>query len=387
MTNNLIKGYLPIRISLPSPEIKEKEGSPFENTFIFVKQHTSTNESSPRTLFVTNTPVYPSIQTSILLRNIFERYADVENILVAPKPQKKIESANDENGDDDNETSVEDLTLQMFEKEIRSFGAEKAITLDEERWCDQGRYAHVIFRTSKDMKNVLKAFQNKNNSQKMRNVKEQQNNIVRISKLEIQELQDISHERFISFRKMIVEQQHSSRQGKRTDNNQTRDDVSDGGDDEHEEPTETGILALARNHRDKILMRDTLKNICNNIMEKYEQAETEALRKQQDAMKQPDEDGFITVSYSTNVGDAIQFEQNGKLGSTGGGGAGGGRRKRERNRSAKKNVLKGSDELPDFYRFQLKENKKRSLVELKHRFQEDLKRVKQMKNEKMFRPF
>jgi len=390
MTNNLIKGYLPIRISLPSPEIKEKEGLCFENTFIFVKQHTSTNESSPRTLFVTNTPVYPSIQTSILLRNIFERYADVEKILVAPKPQKKLENANDENGDDDNDTSVEDLTLQMFEKEIRSFGAEKANTLDEERWCDQGRYAHVIFRTSKDMKNVLKAFQNKNNSKKKKNVKEQQNTMVRISKLEIQELQDISHKRFISYRKMILEQQHSSWQGTRTNNNQTRDDGSDDDDDEHEEPTETGVLALARNHRDKILTRDTLKNICNNIMEKYEQAETEALRKQQDAMKQPDKDGFITVSYSTNVGDAIQFEQNGKLGSTGGGGgsgAGGGRRKRERTRSAKKNVLKGSDELPDFYRFQLKENKKRSLEELKHRFQEDLKRVKQMKDEKMFRPF
>jgi hypothetical protein len=390
MTNNLIKGYLPIRISLPSPGGGGggKDDDSFEDTFIFVKQHTSTNESSPRTLFVTNTPVYPSLQTSILLQTIFERYADVERILVAPKPKKSFDAS--EEGDNDHDTdvpSVDDLTLKMFEKEIRSFGTEK-VTLDEETWCDQGRYAHVIFKTSKDLKNVLKTFQRTRDSSKRKKHGNREQSTttsatVQIGKLEIQELQDISHERFLSYRKKILLQQSGSSQSNRTSDNSDDDEEKEANDNDYEEPS--GILILARSHRDKIFQRDTLKSICNHIMEQYEQAETEALRKQQDAMNQPDEDGFVTVSYSTNVGDAIQFEQNGKLGSTGSGG--GGRRKRERTRSVKKNVLKGSDELPDFYRFQLKENKKRSLEELKNRFQEDLKRVKQMKEEKMFRPF
>jgi ribosomal RNA-processing protein 7 len=328
---------------------------------------------------VTNTPVYPSIQTSIILQTIFERYADVEKILVAPKPKKTFETeedGEDRDGANDASSLVEDLTLKMFENEIRSFGAKKT-TLDEETWCDQGRYAHVILKSSKDMKQILKTFQRKNNVKNKKNAKEQQTTIVRISKLEIQELQDISHERFLLYKKQILLQQHGSWQSNET--NVIDDNEAD--DTQHEEPS--GVMTLARSHRDKIFPRDTLQNICNHIMEKYEHAESVALRKQQEAMNQPDEDGFVTVSYSTSVGDAIQLEQNGKLGSTGGGG----RRKRERTRSVKKNVFKGSDELPDFYRFQLKENKKRSMEELKNRFQEDLKRVKQMKDEKLFRPF
>jgi ribosomal RNA-processing protein 7 len=365
---NLIKGYLPIRISLPTPEKQDT----FENTFLFVKQHTSSHESSPRTLFVTNTPLYPSIQTSLILQRIFEKYADVEKIIVAPKPKKslnreqKADDEDDHNEEGTNASSMEELTLLMFEKEIRSFGTEK-MNLDEEMWCDQGRYAHIIFKTPRDMKTIMKVFQGKD-TKKNRN-HENQYPIVTLNPIEIQELQDISHQQFLLFRNKILSiQQRNSQQ-----------DVGERNDDCEES---TGILALAEIHRYKNLPRDILKTMCNQIMEKYEQAEEEALRKQQEAMKQPDEDGFITVSYSTNVGDAIQFEQNGnKLGSTGG------RRKRERTRSSKKNAFKGSDELPDFYRFQLKENKKRSLEELKHRFQEDLKRVKQMKDEKMFRPF
>lgn len=59
----------------------------------------------------------------------------------------------------------------------------------------------------------------------------------------------------------------------------------------------------------------------------------------------------------------------------------------ERSRPVKNNITKGSDELQDFYRFQLKESKKRGLEDLKGRIQEDLKRVRQMTEDKKFRPF
>jgi ribosomal RNA-processing protein 7 len=349
--SNLIKGYLPIQISLPS---QTEKGS--ENTFIFVKQHTSSSESSSRTLFVTNTPTYPSIQTKTLLHSLFEKYANVEKILVAPKPKKDIE--------EEAEVSVEELTLQLFEKEIRSFGADKAV-LDKEGWCDQGRYAHVVFKSAKDMKKFLGNFTNKNKN-KGRDA------VVKFGKLEMQELQDISQQLFDKEKKEL-HQQTAERD----------DDEEDDDEDGEREEKQTGFMALVQSHKEKIMPRSTLKQMCDQIMTNYEEAEEEALRKQQESTNQPDEEGFVTVSYNANVGDAVEFEKDGTLGSVGGSG----RRKRERSRSTKPNIVKGSDNLQDFYRFQLKESKKRGLVELKNRFQEDLKRVKQMKDDKVYRPF
>ena len=184
--------------------------------------------------------------------------------------------------------------------------------------------------------------------------------------MEIQELQDISRN-FYTKRAGLA----------KTD----EDDSEDSADTSEINPEErpAGIMALAEAHRNRIQSRDALKQMCNQIMENYEEAEAEASRKQQQAMNEPDEDGFVTVSYSTNVGDAVDFEKKGNIGS--------GRRKRERTRSSKKNLVKGSDQLQDFYRFQLKESKKRNLEDLKARFQDDLKRVKQMSDEKKYRPF
>jgi len=59
----------------------------------------------------------------------------------------------------------------------------------------------------------------------------------------------------------------------------------------------------------------------------------------------------------------------------------------KRARSAKENLVKGSDELKDFFRFQMRESKKRGMEELKTRFEDDLKRVKRMKEQMMYRPF
>lgn len=340
---NLVKGYLPIRISLPSTSGKGNESS-----FLFVKQHTSSSEASSRTLFVTNTPIYPSIQTRILLSSLFERYADVEKISVAPKPKKDFDQNNDS-------------TMSLFEQEFRSFGKKKAI-LREQDWCDEGRYAHVIFSTSKGLKKFMNTF-----------LKKKGDACVSFGKLEIQELQDISHQQFLKQKQLWKSEVLGESTGE-------SDDEGEDHNDEVESDRPTGIMALVQTQREQILPRNVLKQMCDQIMAKYEEAEEDAIRKQEEAKNQPDEDGFVTVSYSANVGDVVEFEKNGNLGSTG-------RRKRDRTRSSKKNVVKGSEELQDFYRFQLKESRKRSLEDIKLRFQEDLKRVKQMKEDKVFRPF
>lgn len=345
---NLIKGYLPIQIILPS-DGGEKE----ESTFMFVKQHISYSDTSARTLFVTNAPIYPSTKTSVLLQAIFEKYADVERIIVAPKPTKNME---EEGG---NELSVEDMAMSTFEKEIRSFGGDaNGLIFDEDTWYDQGRYAHITFSTSKGMKKFMSAFSKKDT-----------NSSIKVSKLEIQELQDISASMCNIERRKL----------KHLDTNEDFKKHQDAEDvNEYiEDKSISGIMKIVKSHRDRVPSREILKDICEKIMTKYEDAEMEAQKRRDAAKNQPDEDGFITVSYANNVGDATDFEKNGTLGSVQG------RRGRERSRSRKKK----DETVHDFYRFQMKESKKRHTEDLKNRFQEDLKRVKQMKEDKMYRPF
>mmetsp|Transcript_7765 Transcript_7765/g.8978 ORF Transcript_7765/g.8978 Transcript_7765/m.8978 type:complete len:357 (-) Transcript_7765:51-1121(-) len=354
---NLIKGYLPVQITFPSLFGKESD-----NTFIFVKQHVSAGDDSPRTLFVTNAPIYPHIRTSIFLRSLFERYGDVEKVAVAKRPSKNLSDEAEEEGGGN--LTVEELTLSMFEKEVRSLQSDGLcahMSLEEDEWYDQGRYAHVIFANSKEMKKFLNAFTSK--KKKKKSSASDNIHIIKYGKLEIQELQDISRSLFNKERNKFLRRESS---------------------DEPEERPQ-GMMVLIQAHKDRIPPRAALTEACEQIMAKYEESEEEARQRQIAAKDQPDEDGFVTVSYSTNVGDAKEFEENGTL-TIGSGAKKPGRRERN-NTNAKKKVVKGSDQLKDFYRFQLKETKKRTMQQLKNRFEEDLKRVKKMKEDKMYKPF
>ena len=119
---------------------------------------------------------------------------------------------------------------------------------------------------------------------------------------------------------------------------------------------------------------------CNRVMTEYEEAEEAKRRAQEAAKAQPDDDGFVTVSYSTAVGSKAELEQSMTATTPS-------RRRsgNKRSRNNKKNI--GSSELKDFYRFQRRENRKRTMDDLRQQFEEDLKRVKRMKEEKQYRPF
>ncbi len=364
---NLIKNYLPLRISLPStlyPNV-------YEDTFLFVKQHIPTGHqqqsSSSKTLFIANVPFYPNVQTNILLKALFERFGNVEKVIVAPNPKKHIDNGFLENStsDNGNNDDNEDMTL-MFKREIRSLGGSKKqneMTLDEYSWYNEGKFAHVVFSSPKTLARVLKEI----NGEKSKGI--------RFGKLEIQELEDISFALYCKEKKELELQSKDDEQNSNNSIDQYEEIES------HQE-RKNGFANLVQSKRESIPSRATLKMLCNQIMAKYEEAEEAALKKQLAGKNQPDDDGFVTVSYGSHVGDIVDLEEDGTLGSTGGG-----LNKRNRSRSSRKNVVKGSDELKDFYRFQLKENKKRGMDELKSRFQEDLKRVKKMKEDKMFRPF
>lgn len=161
---NLIKGYLPIQISLPSighisgrnTSNRAKNEIEQEDSFIFVKQYTSNTSGSSdvlsRILFVTNAPIYPNIRTNILLRCIFERFGDIEKVILVPTPNKTMDDEVNGNGNGgQGSEDAEDLALAMFKNEVGSFGgifgsaSSNGLFLDEDEWYDQGRYEYIVF--------------------------------------------------------------------------------------------------------------------------------------------------------------------------------------------------------------------------------------------------
>jgi ribosomal RNA-processing protein 7 len=114
-------------------------------------------------------------------------------------------------------------------------------------------------------------------------------------------------------------------------------------------------------------------------MQAYEEAEGAKRRAQEAARSQPDDDGFVTVSYATAVGSKEELEESATATTPS--------RRKGNKRSRKKKQAAGSQELHDFYRFQRKEGRKRTMEELRKQFDEDLKKVKRRKEEKQYRPF
>jgi hypothetical protein len=235
-----IKGYLPVKLSLPS----YTNPNEYQTTFLFLKQHnlstsntttTSNASSNSCTIFVVNAPFYPFIRTNILLQRIFERFGDVEKVVVVSNPRKYntthqedvhhagvgISSSNSNNNNNmeySNCVDYDSMTMQMFEKEIRSIGGQGTFSgmgIDELEWYTQGKFAHVTFTTNKEMKNVFKAFERqnihdkstKNNNQKRKSdasTKFDKDGSIKFDLLEIQELQEISRKLFRKERQNMI---------------------------------------------------------------------------------------------------------------------------------------------------------------------------------------
>ena len=311
----LIKGYLPVRLLLPFQEDEE--------TFFFVKEHFASDKS---TLFVANVPSVPGVSPLILLRSIFTRFGTtVERVTVIENPRNH------------NTSNMDSSRTTWTTSKYPSF-------LLGPMYCSQGRYAHVVFASRTDMKKALRALVDVMSKTTM-------SAVVGLSfeRLEIQTLRD-----------------ETKRQVYDYENNDN---------DQHvEQDSKRGILKVADRYRAscRSLSRESLLADCNAIMEQYETAEEAEKRARETSKSEPDEDGFITVSYSSqSIGSERELEQ-------------GGRRKGSKRSRKKKEANKG---LTDFYRFQTKESRKQSLQDLRKRFEQDLAKVKKMKEERQYRPF
>mmetsp|Transcript_36138 Transcript_36138/g.52976 ORF Transcript_36138/g.52976 Transcript_36138/m.52976 type:complete len:357 (+) Transcript_36138:104-1174(+) len=350
----LIKGYLPLRVSLPS-----RNG----DTFLFLKQHISgpSHDNNSSTLFVTNVPFVPGVHTKLFLQELFGRFGNVANVVVVRNPRSKT-SWSPVSGDGGNES------IQVWKELVES---SQGWFNDED---DEGKFAHITFTSNKEMKKALRVMQSM--SIDMDKKKKKGKDVGANSRGEeaaavfgtllVQNLVDQS--------KRLKKNKNCEEGGTNSDNFDS--DMESDGESVEREGSEklTGILALAERCRSRIISRDVLMNRCNAVMENFE-AEEEADRMARTANAEPDEDGFITVSHGPSVGSKRELDEDP------------GGRKKGSKRSRKKKGNNGASELTDFYRFQQRETKKKSLQELRKRFEEDLAAVKKLKEQKMYRPF
>ncbi|KAG7345940.1 ribosomal RNA-processing protein 7 RRP7 [Nitzschia inconspicua] len=373
-TPPLIKGYLPVRLRIPaSPIIKRNNENhcDHEETYFYIREHrgksdeddkqlSKNSSSSTSTLFVANAPAIPSVSIKILLHSIFGRFATVSRVTVVPNPRGK---------------GLEGSPSHILTTEWTPHSHWLHPTFLPPLLASQeGKYAHVVFASAKDMKQAKRALENIMSGKNKKQQPKIGNNALELDAIELQTLADKSHRQWEERRKNILKvQDQDDTHGENSDQETARYNQTS--------QEQSGVLAVAQRYRDslQLISRERILQECNEIMEQYELAE-EARRNAIEAAKsKPDDDGFVTVNYTTAVGSKVELEQSGSSTNM--------RRKSGQKRSRKQKQGLGAKELPDFYRFQKKEQRQKTMEELRHQFQEDLKRVKRLKEDKQYRPF
>ncbi|KAK9455211.1 ribosomal RNA-processing protein 7-domain-containing protein [Dipodascopsis uninucleata] len=133
-----------------------------------------------------------------------------------------------------------------------------------------------------------------------------------------------------------------------------------------EDPTACGTARYLAIHRRLYVNSEILQNAIDAYMAEFNKTEAQREREAKRKRMTPDEDGFVTVAR--NVGRS-------------GAGISNDFTKEE----AKKKLRKV--ELKDFYRFQIRQQKKDRMNELIKNFKNDQEKIKELKERKKFNPF
>jgi ribosomal RNA-processing protein 7 len=373
----LIKGFLPVRLKIPgcnhyfgktnSGGYDDKKDD--DETFFFVKPHVvtgdnATSAASSKALFVVNVPMIPGIRTKILLKALLGRFGDVEQITVVDNPRNNSTKKLQHPG---TTTTFSNSYCPVVEPSAWSKPLLYPTFLPA--IYSEGKFAHVEFTSAKEMKRAMKVLNEMMSEEAPQDDANEMdvgsNSInfpaIRLEKLEVQTLMD------------ETQRQHRN---ERQDPQEEED-----WEDAPKSPL-PGILAVAERYRavyrHVLSSRSAMLDECNAVMESFELAEESNQKARETAAHAPDDDGFVTVSYSNTVSTQQELELAKSSVATG---------RKSNKRSRKKKESAGASQLPDFYRFQRKENKKRDLQELRKKFEEDLAKVKRMKEEQQYRPF
>lgn len=360
--NILIKGYTPIEISIPSYQDQNEETctnfKPSTTTVMYVKEHkqnassSAPSSSTSASLFVVNAPMIPKVYTHIFLHQFFSQFGEVERVNVIKNPREK--NAN-------NLSLVQNEPIQEQKDMLFSVNNEQvhpcpnSFGFNQNKY-DEGKFAHVVFASSKELKQSIRAIQKMDCS-------------ISVSSSDLSTLMSES--------KTVAK--------KNINNGDNHDESSD--EESTEDTSNAQLLTrLVNRRRQNIIPRSILMEKCNAAMEQFEEVEENSKKAKLAAASTPDEDGFVTVSYSNAVGSKREMEE----GNTTFSKEMLERRRKGNKRSRKRkegNVVSGSSELKDFYRFQMRESRKKNIEELRQKFEEDLKAVQKMKDQKRYRPF
>ncbi|KAI9848299.1 MAG: Ribosomal RNA-processing protein 7 [Sclerophora amabilis] len=124
-----------------------------------------------------------------------------------------------------------------------------------------------------------------------------------------------------------------------------------------------GSQRYLTHHRLRYPSRHALQSMVDVYMTRYAQLEAERVRQAARLRQEPDDDGFVTVTRGGRAGPARQEEAQQAV-----------------ERESKKQ--KGTTDLKDFYRFQVREERKRKQVDLVKKFEEDKRKVGEMKRQR-----
>lgn len=344
-----IKGYLPVRVTFPL--VSTHSGTPIpstQHTFFYLKEHIPLQpQCEHHTIFITNVPVYPGIRSRILLKSLLEPYGTVESVVIvkslsANKVSSTLKCVREEYDNIIDEHI--DGSLNFFTNDI------------EYEWYFEGKFAYVTFSSTLQMKQALHTLVS--NSCR---TKEWVGCSIEIKNTKVQELQLLSCQLFEKYKATFL---HTN---KFTSDNYSNVKVSP-------------ILNHVETLKLSRISQTVLKNSCNEMMKIYDDQE-EKRKQQHNETNQPDSDEFTKVSYSNELNNMEERYVLGEAAETS-------HKRRGIKRSRKKrSISKRSDIHKDFYRFQRKEHKKKKFEELQSQFQEDLKKVAQMKEKKSFQPF
>ncbi|XP_022129678.2 ribosomal RNA-processing protein 7 homolog A [Pieris rapae] len=129
-----------------------------------------------------------------------------------------------------------------------------------------------------------------------------------------------------------------------------------------------GIKKFIHEYNESVLKPMELKNRIEIFMKRCDEKNRKEIDKEKQ-LEQEDDEGWITVTKRSKIQSFARTE------------------KVEHKIMAKENKSKKKKELTNFYSFQIRESKMKHIVSLRQKFDEDKKKIAQIKQSRRFKPF
>ncbi|KAJ0178040.1 hypothetical protein K1T71_005863 [Dendrolimus kikuchii] len=137
--------------------------------------------------------------------------------------------------------------------------------------------------------------------------------------------------------------------------------------DKHE--TKVGLKKWIEDYNGSVVQAKTLKDNIETYMKQHD-AEVKQKEKKEKQLEEEDEEGWVTV---TRRGKVENFARTDKVSN--------------RIMGKEQKALKEKLQLKNFYTFQIRESKMKHIVALRQKFEEDKKKIAQIKQSRRFKPF